>query len=59
MENRSHIYDKNTTRPRNGYEYTKYKFCVSMIMVMCNKQHQSNISGWIHEKVKQHWGWVE
>ena len=52
MENRSRIYDKNTTRPRNGYEYTKYKFCLSMIMAMCNKKHQSNISSWIHEKVK-------
>ena len=23
------------------------------------KQHLSNIWSWIHEEVKQHWGWVE
>ena len=28
-------------------------------MPLCNKQHLSNIWGSIHEKVKQHWGWVE
>ena len=24
-----------------------------------SKQHLSNILGSIHEKVKQHWGWIE
>ena len=33
--------------------------CLIMVMVMCNKQHLSNIWSRIHEKVKQHWGWVE
>ena len=28
-------------------------------MVRCIKQHLSNIWSSIHEKVKQHWGWVE
>ena len=28
-------------------------------MVICIKQHLSNIWSSIHEKVKQHWGWVE
>ena len=28
-------------------------------MLICNKQHLSNIWGWIYENVKQHWGWVE
>ena len=28
-------------------------------MVICNKQHLSNIWSWIHEIVKQHWGWLE
>ena len=49
----------NTTRSRNGYEYATYKMCLSMIIVMWNKQHLSNIWSWIHEKVKQHWDWVE
>ena len=30
-----------------------------MMMVICIKQHLSNIWSSIHEKVKQHWGWVE
>ena len=30
-----------------------------MIMLIGTKQHPSNIWGSIHEKVKQHWGWVE
>ena len=41
MTNRSNRYDIN--RPRHGYEYTEYKMCLSMMMVMCNKQHLSNI----------------
>ena len=28
-------------------------------MVICIKQHVSNIWNSIHEKVKEHWGWVE
>ena len=45
--------------PRHGHKYTKYKICLSKIMVTCIKQHLSNIWSSIHEKVKQHWGWVE
>ena len=52
-------YNINRTRPRHGDKYTKYKMCFSMTMVMCNKQHLSNIWSWIQEKVKQHWGWIE
>ena len=33
--------------------------CLSVMMVICNKQHLSNIFGLIQEKVKQHWGWVK
>ena len=43
MNNRSLRYDINRTRSRHGYEYTKCKMCLSMMMVMCNKQHLSNI----------------
>ena len=32
-------YDMNKTRLRHGYKYTKYKMCLSMMMVICNKQH--------------------
>ena len=30
----------------------------SLMIVVCIKQHQSNIWSSIYEKVKQHWGWV-
>ena len=30
-----------------------------MMVVICTKQHLSNIWSSVHEKVKQHWGWVE
>ena len=59
MKNRSHRYDINRARPRHGHEYTKYKFCLSTMVVMSNKQQLGNIWSWIHEKVKQHWGLVE
>ena len=29
------------------------------MILLCLKQHLSNISSSIHGKVKQHWGWVE
>ena len=34
VKNRTYRYDTNKTRPRNGYEYTKYNICLSMMMVM-------------------------
>ena len=33
--------------------------CLSKMMPICIKQHLSNISSSAHEKVKQHWSWVE
>ena len=53
MIKRSHRSDINRTRARHGYKYTKYKMCLSMRMVMCNKQHLSNIWSWIHERKKK------
>ena len=58
-ENRSQRYDISGPRPRHGHKYAKYKMCLSIMMVVCNKQHLSNIWSWIQEKVKQHQGWVE
>ena len=37
----------------------KYKKCLGVMMLICIKQHLSNIWNSIHEKVKQNWGWVE
>ena len=44
--------------PRHGHKYTKYEMYYGILMVMF-KQHLSNGWSWIHEKVKQHWGWAE
>ena len=59
MKNRLHRYGINIPRFRHVHKYTKYKMCLSMIMVICIKQHLSNIWSSIHEKVKQHWDCVE
>ena len=33
--------------------------CLGKTKFICNKQQLSNIWGSIHQKIKQHWGWVE
>ena len=42
MKNRSHRQDINTFRPRQRHKYTKYKMCLSIMMIIY-KQHLSNI----------------
>ena len=59
IENRSHKYDINRPSSKHGHKYSKYKKCLNMMMLMCIKQHLSNIWGSFQEKVKQHWGWVQ
>ena len=44
--NKSVAYKKNM--------YTNYEMCLGIKMVICIKQHLSNIGNSIHEKVKQH-----
>ena len=53
MKNRSHRYNISWVRFRHGQKYSKYKKCLSIIMLICIKQHLSNIWSSIHEK-----GWV-
>ena len=43
IKNRSQKYDINRTRSRYGQKYTKYKICLGMMMIICMKQHLSNI----------------
>ena len=43
MKNRSSTYDINRPRPRNERKYTKYKMCLSIMMIVYIKQHLSNI----------------
>ena len=59
MKKRSPRYVINRPSSWHGHKYSKYKKCLSMMMLICIKQHLSNIWSSIHEKVKQHWGWVE
>ena len=44
-------YDINWPRLRNGHTYIKYKKCLAMMMLICIKQHLSNIWSSIHEKI--------
>ena len=39
IKNRSHRYGINRPRPRYGHKYTKYKKCLSVMMVMCVKAY--------------------
>ena len=59
MKSKSKRYDLNRSGPRHGHKYTKYKMCLSIMMIICIKQHLSNIWSSIHGKFKQHWDWVE
>ena len=58
MINISHAYNINRVRPRHGHKFTKYKMCISIVMVICIKQHQNNTCSSINEIVKQHWDWL-
>ena len=51
MKNRSHRYDINKPGFRHRHKYIKYKKCLIMTMLICTKQHLSNIWSSIHEKV--------
>ena len=39
MKNSSHRYDLNRPRPRHGHKYSEYKMFLSIMMVLCIKQH--------------------
>ena len=43
MKNISHRYNINRPWSRHGHKYSKYKKCISMVMLMCIKQNLSNI----------------
>ena len=58
-EKRSHRYDKNKPWFRHEHKYSKYKNCLTIMMLICIKQHLNNIWSSIHEGVQQCWGLVE
>ena len=43
----------------DGHKCSKYKTWLSLMMLLCAKQHINNIWSWIHEKGKTHRGCVE
>ena len=43
MKNRSHRYDINRPRSSDEHKYSKYKKYLTMMMLICIKQHLSNI----------------
>ena len=59
MKNRVDRYDISRPRSRKVHNFSKYKKYLSIVMLLCIKQHLSNIWNSVHEKVNQHWGWVE
>ena len=58
MKNKSHIHGINISRSRHGPKYSKYKKFLSIMMLLCIKQHLCNIWRLSCEKVKQYWRWV-
>ena len=42
IKNKSQRYDINRSKPRNVSKYTKYKMCLSIMVVICIKVHLSN-----------------
>ena len=48
-------YDIIRPKSKYGHKYMKCKKCLSIMFFFV----LSNIWSIIHEKVKQHWGWVE
>ena len=43
MKNKSHRYDINISRSRHGPKYSKYKKFLSIMMLLCIKQHLCNV----------------
>ena len=43
MKNRTQRCDINRPRPTHGHKYTKYKMCLSIMMVICIEESLSNI----------------
>ena len=43
IKNRSHRHDINRPSSRRAHKYSKYKKCLTMMMLIYIKQHQSNI----------------
>ena len=49
----------NRPKYRHGHKYSTHMKRISMMMLICIKQHLSNIWSSVYDNVKQHRGWVE
>ena len=58
-KNRSHRCDINKPRSRHEHKYSKYKKCLTIVMLICINQHLSNTWSSNHEKVMQDCGRIE
>ena len=60
MKNKSHRYNINRPSSGHGHNYSKYRKCLVMMILICLYAYiPKYIWNSILEKVKQHWGWVE
>ena len=50
----SRKYSINRPRCRHGHKYSKYMKRLSMMMLICIKQHLSNNESLVYENFKQH-----
>ena len=51
MKNRSQRYNINRRRPSHGHKYTKYKVCLSIMTVICIKQHLATFAAQFMKKL--------
>ena len=59
MKNRSHGYDiKKNLGVDMDANILNIKYDLAMMMIVCTKQHITNIWSSVCERVKLHWGWV-
>ena len=49
----------NRPRCRHEHKCSKYMKRLSMMKLICIKEHLSNIWSSVYKNVKQHWDWVE
>ena len=50
MKSRSQRNDMNRSRSRHGHKYSKYKKCLSMMKLLCIKQHISSFEAQFMKK---------
>ena len=55
MKNRSYKYNIN----RPNLDIVNIKKCLNIMLLICIKQHLKIMWSSIHEKVRQHWRWIE